>query len=157
MFVLGNSQGQLTCVKLGRVKGMTSVNQLAAPSSYLGRVWTSLTSRVGETLADQPQSLVISHLAGTVSLLAVCRDHKLRVWSLASYECVLVTDLLQFTAEAGRQLQQGAQTHRVALVQEQEGERDELALCLYFCFHQHRYEMSSLVNLSAHSDYFWLK
>ena len=43
IFVLGNSSGKLTYVKLGRVRGMTSVNSLAAPSSYLGRVWTSIT------------------------------------------------------------------------------------------------------------------
>ena len=44
VFVLGNSAGQLTAVKMSRVRGFTSVNQLAAPSSVLGRVWTSLTS-----------------------------------------------------------------------------------------------------------------
>jgi len=137
VFVLGNSLGQLTCVKLGRVRGMTSVNVLAAPSnSYLGRVWTTFTSKNDNS--DQPQSLVMANLAGAVSLLAVCRDHKLRVWNLTSYECVLVTDLLQFTAEAGRQLQQGAQGHRISLVQQLDAVKDEITLCIYFCFHQHR-------------------
>merc|ERR1740129_573119 len=70
VFVLGNSLGQLTCVKLGRVRGMTSVNVLAAPSnSYLGRVWTTFTSKNDNS--DQPQSLVMANLAGAVSLLAV--------------------------------------------------------------------------------------
>ena len=55
---VGNSQGQLTCVKMGQVRGMTSVSTLAAPGNYLGRVWTSLT-RTTET-RDQPMSLAIA-------------------------------------------------------------------------------------------------
>ena len=54
IFVLGNTAGQLTVVKMSRVRGFTSVNQLAAPSSVLGRVWTSLTS----SLATQVNSSI---------------------------------------------------------------------------------------------------
>jgi nuclear pore complex protein Nup160 len=135
VFVLANSLGQLTCVRLGgKVRGMTAVHQLAAPSSYLGRVWTSLT-RGAATHAqeDQPQSLVIAPLGQQQQLLlaSVCRDHKVRVWSLASYECVLATDLVQFTAEAGRELAQGAQAHRISLVQQQQHKAPGKGLPVY--------------------------
>ena len=142
VFVLGNSLGQLTCVRLvGKVRGMTAVHQLAAPSSYLGRVWTSLTRAATHVHDDQPQSLVIAPLGQQLLLAAVCRDHKVRVWSLSSYDCVLATDLVQFTAEAGRELAQGAQAHRVSLVlqhhQPQHKTSTEITLALYLCFQQH--------------------
>ena len=75
VFVVGNPAGQLTCVKLGRVRGMTSVNTLAPPSNYLGRVWTSLTGSQADH-ADTPTSFLILTIAGHLSLVAVCRDHK---------------------------------------------------------------------------------
>ena len=119
MFVLGNSAGIMTCVRLARVRGMFSVNNLAGDSSYLGRVWTSLTRSGGpasEQTGQQPTGHVITSLPGPgLCLVAVCRDHKLRVWSLTSYDCILSTDLVQFTAEAGRQLMGGSQGHRVSL------------------------------------------
>ena len=132
VFVLGNTTGQMTCVRLGRVRGMTSVNTLAGDSSYLGRVWTSLTrsAQTGEQ-AGQPTGHVICPLPGAgLCLVAVCRDHKLRVWSLSSYDCIVSTDLVQFTAEAGRQLLGGSQGHRVSLVQDN-------VVCVFLCFQQH--------------------
>jgi len=131
IFVLGNAAGQLTCVKLGRVRGMTSVNTLAAPSSYLGRVWTSIT-RSQQDLSTQPTSFLIILIAGQLSLVAICRDHKLRAWSLSSYECILAADLVQFTAEAGRVMVAGNQGHRVSSVQGEEG-----VVAVYLCFQQH--------------------
>jgi len=136
VFVLGNSVGHMTCVRLGRVRGMTSVNTLAADTSYLGRVWTSLVSRsAAGDQAGQPTGHVISSLPGVgLSLVAVCRDHKIRVWSLSSYECILATDLVQFTAEAGRQMLGGSQGHRVSLVGD---ESKGSVVCVYLCFQQH--------------------
>ena len=132
VFVLGNTTGTMTCVRLGRVRGMTSVNSLAGDTSYLGRVWTSLTRSSQPEQAGQPTGHVICPLPGVgLSLVAVCRDHKLRVWSLATYDCVLSTDLVQFTAEAGRQLAPGSQGHRVSLVQA------DNVVCVYLCFQQH--------------------
>ena len=69
--MLGNTTGQLTCVKLGRVRGMTSVNSLAAPSSYLGRVWTGIT-RSQQDMFTQPTSFIITLLGGQLTLLDGC-------------------------------------------------------------------------------------
>ena len=104
---------------------MTSVNSLAAPSSYLGRVWTSIT-RSQQDMFTQPTSFIITLLGGQLSLLAVCKDHKIRAWSLSSYECVLATDLVQFTAESGRQMVSGSQGHRVSLVQGEDGGKEQV-------------------------------
>ena len=138
MFVLGNTAGQLTCVKLGRMRGLTSVHTLAQPSSVLGsvlgRVWTSLTSSFAAPAdrSNQPLSAGLAVLGGVgLALLAVCRDHKLRAWSLATYECVMAADLVAMTAEAGRELRQG---HRLAVVG---GDGREAEVALYLCFHQH--------------------
>jgi len=133
VFVLGNSQGQLTCVKMGQVRGMTSVTQLATPGNYLGRVWTSLT-RAADT-RDQPMSLVIAPVNGIVMLVCVCRDHKLRVWNLATGDCISATDLVSFLAEAGREMVQGTQAHKVSVVHQDKN--DELVVCLFLCFQQH--------------------
>ena len=118
----------MTCVRLARVRGMFSVNNLAGDSSYLGRVWTSLTRSGGpasEQTGQQPTGHVITSLPGPgLCLVAVCRDHKLRVWSLTSYDCILSTDLVQFTAEAGRQLLGGSQGHRVSLGKSNEVDDD---------------------------------
>merc|ERR1719369_2597816 len=135
IFVIGNTTGHLTCVKLGRVRGMTSVNTLAAPSSYLGRVWTSIT-RSQQDISTQPTNFIITTLGGQLCLLAVCKDHKLRAWSLSSYECVLATDLVQFTAESGRQMVAGSQGHRITLVQGEQGGKEQV-VAIYLCFQQH--------------------
>ena len=90
VFVLANTSGQLTCVRLGRVRGLTSVHPLQAPSSVLGRVWSSLTGAQQQERGDQPTSCCLASVPGAGPVvLAVCRDHRLRVWSLASYECVM--------------------------------------------------------------------
>jgi hypothetical protein len=134
------------------MRGMTAVHALAAPSSYLGRVWTSLTRAPDGASREQPQSLVISTLHQMLLLVTVCRDHKVRVWNLTgSYDCVLVTDLVQFTAEGaaagGPELAQGAQAHRLSLVLQHQQQQQhkaseastpgELRLALYLCFQQH--------------------
>ena len=134
IFVLGNSAGQLTAVKMSRVRGFTSVNQLAAPSSVLGRVWTSLTSSLAtQERMDQPLSCAITTLGGLVAV-AVCKDHKLRVWNLQSHDCVMASDLVALTAEAGRNLGPGAQGHRLHIVS---GDGKEVVVALHLCFHQH--------------------
>ena len=116
---MGNSAGIVTCVRLARVRGMFSVNNLAGDSSYLGRVWTSLTMSGGlgaDQSGQQPTGHVITSLPGPgLCLVALCRDHKLWIWSLTSYDCILATDLVQFTAEAGRQVMGGSQGHSASL------------------------------------------
>ena len=111
VFVLGYCAGIMTCVRLAWVRGMFSVNNLAGDSSILGRVWNSLTRSGGPT-ADQSGQKTTGHV---ITSLAVCRDHKFWIWSLTSYDCILATDLVQFTAEAGRQVMGGSQGHRVSL------------------------------------------
>ena len=149
VFVLANTAGQLTCVKLNRVRGMTSVNSLAAPSSVLGRVWSSLTgAQQTADRGDQPSSLAVTALGSLgLVLLAVCRDHKLRAWSLTSYDCLMAADLVTFTAEAGRALNQGAQGHRLALVGGDT--RGEVVAALYLCFQQHSQFLLVRVAVSA--------
>ena len=87
MFVLGYCAGIMTCVRLAWVRGMFSVNNLAGDSSILGRVWNSLTRSGGPT-ADQSGQKTTGHV---ITSLAVCRDHKFWIWSLTSYDCILVT------------------------------------------------------------------
>ena len=60
-------------------------------------------------------------------LVAICRDHKVRVWNLSSFDCILCTDLVQYLAEAGREMHQGTQHHKVAAVKQVRG-------CLFLQF-----------------------
>ena len=69
-------------------------------------------------------------------MLAVCKDHKLRAWSLSSYECVLATDLVQFTAESGRQMVAGSQGHRISIMQGEQVGKVQV-VTIYLCFQQH--------------------
>ena len=82
---------------------------------------------------DQPLSCAITNLGGLVAV-AVCRDHKLRVWNLQSLDCVMASDLVALTAETGRNLGPGAQGHKLRVVS---GEGKEVVVALHLCFHQH--------------------
>ena len=57
-------------------------------------------------------------LGGVLMLVAVCRDHKVRVWNLSSSDCIMCTDLVQYLAEVGREMHQGTQHHKIATVKQ---------------------------------------
>jgi len=144
VFVYCNSQSQLTCVKMGQIRGMASVTQLSSPSSYLlGRVWTSLTSRSNEN-RDQPLSIVMTTVGGVLMLLAICKDHKLRVWKLDSGDCVSCYDVGQFVSDGGKEMIQGSQHHQLSIVKQDTKGNDSTLVCAYLCFQQ----QAQFINLS---------
>ncbi len=87
IFALANSAGQIQIVKLGNVRGMTSVNQLQS-GSYLGRLWDNIGGMVmarGAEGSDAPTSLTIHHMGNDIFVFGLCKDHKLRLWSTCKY------------------------------------------------------------------------
>ena len=79
-------------------------------------------------------------------LVAICRDHKVRVWNLSSFDCILCTDLVQYLAEAGREMHQGTQHHKVATVKQVRG---CLFLKFFSCSNQNFFSFLRCVRLGV--------
>ena len=57
----------------------------------------------GETVT----SVVLLEIGGDILAVAICRDGRLRAWSCSRLDCILATDCLENTAEAGRKMTPG--------------------------------------------------
>ncbi len=97
---------------------------------------------------------------GDVFIFGVCRDHKLRMWSAckttnlyffhsdllyvhdlhacfpASGDCVMLSDLLGFTAPSDSFQQQGSQNHLIRQVNASEGS-NAVSIALFLCLAKH--------------------
>ena len=69
-------------VRLGNVKGMASVTQLKT-GSYLGRLWGSISGKStgGSGASEAASDLLVQPINSDIYVIAVCKDHKLRMWS----------------------------------------------------------------------------
>lgn len=103
-FVLANSEGNLTAVKLGNLKGYVTVNPLKSGSSYFGRFlgnWGGILGGGGTgggghsgagtggsggkagggEASEAVMSLEITPVHNDVYVFGLCKDHKIRMWS----------------------------------------------------------------------------
>ena len=82
VFALANASAEIQVVRLGNLKGMASVSQLKT-GSYLGRLWGSLSGKAGAGggAGEAATGLLVQPTHNDVYVVAVCRDHKLRMWS----------------------------------------------------------------------------
>ena len=72
-------------------------------SSVMQKLWTGLVPSVmrgGQEPSGTTSSLIITPLKGEPCILAVCRDHRLRIWSCKNHECVLNVNLLDYTPDS---------------------------------------------------------
>ncbi|XP_040564442.1 nuclear pore complex protein Nup160 [Lepeophtheirus salmonis] len=128
IFVLANPSGQMTLVRLGNMPGIVSVNSIKS-TSYLGRLLGTLSFKSTEASVV---SLIIHPLLTDYYIFGLCNDHKLRMWSASTYECITVTDILQYTVE--QSLEQGTQNH---ILKKVHSGGKHLTLAVFLCFSEH--------------------
>ncbi|XP_013393121.1 nuclear pore complex protein Nup160-like isoform X1 [Lingula anatina] len=100
LFALATSTGSILFIKLPPkgIQGIVTQHELKH-ASMMQRLWTGLVPamiRGGPSEADMAESVCLHYLGQDVFIFAICRDHKLRMWSCKNQECVLVSDMLDF-------------------------------------------------------------
>ncbi|KAL4225759.1 hypothetical protein ACF0H5_016448 [Mactra antiquata] len=105
LFALANSSGNILLVKMPPLGMQGIVQQFElCPTSVMQKIWSGLVPSVmsfrsGQEPSHSVCSLVIQPVRGEACIFAVCRDHRLRVWSCKTHECMVVTNLLDFCVE----------------------------------------------------------
>ena len=72
-------------------------------SSVMQKLWTGLVPSVmrgGQEPSGTTSSLIITPLRGEPCILAICRDHRLRIWSCKNHECMLNVNLMDYTPDS---------------------------------------------------------
>ncbi len=144
-FVLANTLGSIYLVKMGNLKDMVTVSSLKT-GSYLGRLLgnfggmisrgVSGDSSASSAVAEAAVGLAVHPVGIDTYVFGLCKDHKVRMWSAETSDCVMVEDVLAFTTRDLRGLQQGTQSHRLRkVVLDETGERFYLAV--FLCFSRH--------------------
>ena len=104
-------------------------------AKYLGRLFGSMLINGGNDGSEAVTSLAIHPLYNDVYVFGLCKDHKIRMWSSSTFDCVLVGDVLGFTSKDSYNLQQGSQGHLLRKVVDVTSKR--FALAIFLCFSQH--------------------
>ncbi|XP_041365360.1 nuclear pore complex protein Nup160-like [Gigantopelta aegis] len=98
LFALGTSTGGVVLVRMppAGLQGIVMQSELTQ-STVMQKLWKGLVPvmiRGGQQSAETATSIDIQPLRGDFIVFCVCRDHKLRLWSVKTRECVLVFNLL---------------------------------------------------------------
>ncbi|XP_066987755.1 nuclear pore complex protein Nup160 [Macrobrachium rosenbergii] len=114
VFILGQTGGTLLVVKMYDMP-FSVFTETIKNASLMNRLFTGFVPGMfrGMEGAETVTSLVVHELGGDVIAMGVCRDGKMRAWSCSKLQCMLVHDILENTAEAGRKLNPGAQRHQI--------------------------------------------
>ncbi|XP_060553700.1 nuclear pore complex protein Nup160-like [Ruditapes philippinarum] len=105
LFALANSIGNILLVKMPPLDIQGIVQQFElCQTSVMQKLWTGLVPSVMRS-GQEPQhtvcSLVIQAVRNEACIFAVCKDHRLRVWSCKTHECMVITNLLDFATDVG--------------------------------------------------------
>ncbi|XP_052227575.1 nuclear pore complex protein Nup160-like isoform X1 [Dreissena polymorpha] len=103
LFALGNNSGNILLVKLPPL-GMQGIIQQfeLCQTSVMQKLWTGLVPSImrgGQEPVHTVSSLMIQQVDGEACIFAVCKDHRLRVWSCKSHECLHTCNLLNFVPD----------------------------------------------------------
>ncbi|BFZ03943.1 hypothetical protein BsWGS_06979 [Bradybaena similaris] len=103
LFVLATNTGGLLIVKMPPV-GVSGVvlQQELSCSSVMKKLWNGIIPgalRASQPAGETAVSLELMSLNGEIFVFTVCRDFRLRVWSVKSKDCVFVENLLDYTSE----------------------------------------------------------
>ncbi|KAK2174344.1 hypothetical protein NP493_810g00006 [Ridgeia piscesae] len=98
-YAMVTGSGSILLVKLPPtgVHGGSTQSELQQ-TSIMQRLWSGLlpSAMKGNQISpDASVSLCFHQIGKEKFIYAVCRDHKIRLWSCKSNECVMVTDLLE--------------------------------------------------------------
>ncbi|XP_077865765.1 nuclear pore complex protein Nup160-like [Saccoglossus kowalevskii] len=104
VFSLATNVGNILVVKLPPlgIQGIATQHELRL-ASMMQRLWTGLVPsmiRGGHEASDASLSLCIHPMQNDLLIFSICRDHKIRVWSCVSYECIMVSDVLEHVPDS---------------------------------------------------------
>eukprot|EP00058_Branchiostoma_floridae_P011934 XP_002597422.1 hypothetical protein BRAFLDRAFT_122633 [Branchiostoma floridae] len=120
LFAMATIGGSILLVKLPQygIQGIVTEHELRQ-ASMMQRLWTGWVPSVirgGQESSDATLDLCVHRqdsLGHDNFVFAVCRDHKLRMWSTNDQECVAETDLLDFVADKIDQQTAPGQSHMI--------------------------------------------
>ncbi|XP_057184920.1 nuclear pore complex protein Nup160 isoform X1 [Triplophysa rosa] len=119
LFALGLPLGGIMIITLPPhdQEGTVSVMELKQ-SSVIQRIagWMPTAIRGDQSPSDLAISLVAHQLEDDTFVLALCQDHKLRMWSFKHQMCLLVTDMLEYMPVGrGEMKNSPGQAHKLRL------------------------------------------
>ncbi|KAL3841807.1 hypothetical protein ACJMK2_019908 [Sinanodonta woodiana] len=118
VFALANSDGSIVIIvmpPLG-IQGIVQHFQLNQ-SGMMQKIWSGLVPsymRGGGESPEATSSMVLYPVRGDLYVFAICRDCRLRVWSVKSKDCTLVCSMLNYLPD-GSQLQATGGYHTIKL------------------------------------------
>ncbi|XP_078662026.1 nuclear pore complex protein Nup160-like [Branchiostoma floridae x Branchiostoma belcheri] len=120
LFAMATIGGSILLVKLPQygIQGIVTEHELRQ-ASMMQRLWTGWVPSVirgGQESSDATLDLCVHRqdsLGHDNFVFAVCRDHKLRMWSTNDQECVAEADLLDFVADKIDQQTAPGQSHMI--------------------------------------------
>ncbi|XP_030848616.1 nuclear pore complex protein Nup160 isoform X1 [Strongylocentrotus purpuratus] len=121
-FALSVRSGSLVLVKMAPLglRGITTQNEVKE-SSIMERLWTGLVPvaiRRGQDAMYLAQSVAVRPLGQDMMAFSVSRDHKLRIWSCKTLNCLITSDLTSFLPEGMMGLdEQPILRHEIRVIQ----------------------------------------
>ncbi|KAJ9580150.1 hypothetical protein L9F63_004167, partial [Diploptera punctata] len=132
LFALAYSTGPILLIRMGS-HGVVSVYELKQETimpRFLSGIAGALRGKQNDS--NVAVSMVLHSMGLETYLFSLHRDGNLRMWSCSRAQCVAMTDVLSDTAETGRNLTQGAQSH---VLRKAVGQNDsQLYLGVFLCF-----------------------
>lgn len=103
LFALSSNEGSVLLIKMPplNIKGIVQQFELSK-SSMMQKLWTGLVPaamRGSQGSLESVTGLVIQPFRGDTYIFAICRDHKIRIWSTKNHECVSIYNILETCPE----------------------------------------------------------
>ncbi|XP_062566399.1 nuclear pore complex protein Nup160-like isoform X5 [Saccostrea cucullata] len=136
LFVLSSNEGSVLLIKMPplNVQGIVQQFELSK-SSMMQKLWTGLVPaamRGSHESLESATGLVIHPYRGDMYIFAICRDHRLRVWSTRTHECVAVYNVLETCPELKNAPPATGSGHK--LVKVMTSDAVNLLLCVHLNF-----------------------
>nr|XP_034311974.1 nuclear pore complex protein Nup160 [Crassostrea gigas] len=156
-FALSSNEGSVLLIKMPPLNIQGIVQQFELfKSSMMQKLWTQLVPvamRGSQGSLESATGLVIHPFRGDTYVFAICRDHKIRVWSTRSLECVSIYNILETCPELKHAPPATGAGHK--LVKVMTSDAVNLLLCVHlnfkernqFCFVQPELQSGRLQHL----------
>ncbi|KAJ8298952.1 hypothetical protein KUTeg_023012 [Tegillarca granosa] len=125
-------------------------------STMIQKLWTGLVPssiRGGQEATDSATSLIIYPFRGEAFIFAVCRDHKLRIWSTKTRECVSIFNMLDCCPDAQHLQNQPITGSGHTISRVMNSDPANLKFCVFLNFNDRKQE--DLVDYCITEDYLW--
>lgn len=151
LFSFSSNTGNILLIKMPPPQVQGVVQQFDLRQSTMMQKLFSGLIRSGQEATDSATSMVIQMFRGEVYIFAVCRDHKLRIWSTKTRECILAYNLLECCPNVKHTQNVAGSGHTIKKVLSSDS--IDLKLCVYlnfpnknqFCFVQPHIENGRFV------------